>query len=50
MYNIVANYDPSGNMFGNFKPNVPKITDTDIEEAAKLKELEPEPEPKWTYY
>ncbi|KAE9544508.1 hypothetical protein AGLY_000049 [Aphis glycines] len=33
MYYVVANYDPKGNVLGNFEENLPKITKEDIEEA-----------------
>ncbi|KAE9545243.1 hypothetical protein AGLY_000786 [Aphis glycines] len=33
MYYVVANYDPKGNVLGNFEENLPKITKKDIEEA-----------------
>jgi len=33
MYNVVANYDPKGNMIGSFKNNLPQIKQEDIEEA-----------------
>ncbi|CAH1711628.1 unnamed protein product [Aphis gossypii] len=33
MYYVVANYDPRGNLLGNFKKNLPEITEEDIEEA-----------------
>ncbi|XP_026812104.1 uncharacterized protein LOC113553133 isoform X2 [Rhopalosiphum maidis] len=33
MYNVVANYDPRGNMIGSFQDNLPQIKQEDIEEA-----------------
>jgi hypothetical protein len=33
MYNVVANYDPRGNMIGSFADNLPQIKQEDIEEA-----------------
>lgn len=30
MYNVVANYDPVGNIGNNFKTNLPTITQNDI--------------------
>ncbi|XP_060837458.1 uncharacterized protein LOC132919695 [Rhopalosiphum padi] len=33
MYNVVANYDPRGNMIGSFEDNLPQIKQEDIEEA-----------------
>jgi len=52
MYNVVANYDPSGNFRGSFKENLPDIKQEDIEEAKESqksqRELEQEQGTNWS--
>ncbi|XP_025204255.1 putative uncharacterized protein DDB_G0286901 [Melanaphis sacchari] len=48
MYNVVANYDPRGNILGYFKDNLPEIKQEDIEEAKKSKRAtESVPATRW---
>ncbi|XP_001948456.2 uncharacterized protein LOC100162791 isoform X1 [Acyrthosiphon pisum] len=46
MYNVVANYDPSGNVRGFFKDNLPEIKQEDIEEAMDSHNSQTISEPK----
>ncbi|XP_022166721.1 uncharacterized protein LOC111031189 isoform X2 [Myzus persicae] len=48
MYNVVANYDPAGNLGSFYKENVPDIKQEDIEEAKESQAEQAEQETSWS--